>query len=162
MDRTSACGAEDPGSIPGERTNFPSYVRAALTAALLFPGSAAAEFGSADGVLALGERPGWSTAAPKPGSVQGSLLTPGGRALEGVLVTVAETGDASATDRRSFVRPDRIARSGPLQGRLRRNNGNGLVDKIHEDFISEAGERAVVTPCAGPRESPVVSRHDCR
>lgn len=69
MDRTSACGAEDPGSIPGERTNFPSYVRAALTAALLFPGSAAAEFGSADGVLALEERPGWSTAEPKPGSV---------------------------------------------------------------------------------------------
>lgn len=45
------------------------YLWAAFLAALLFPGTAAADFGSADGVLTLAERPGWSTAPPKRGSV---------------------------------------------------------------------------------------------
>lgn len=65
MDRASACGAEDPGSIPGERTKPLLALALAVLAAL----PARADFGTTDGVLTVAERAGWSTAAPRPGAV---------------------------------------------------------------------------------------------
>ena len=50
------------------------------------------------GLVFKPREPGWfvvTRPAAKPGSVQGTLLTPGGRSVEGVRVTVAETGDAA-------------------------------------------------------------------
>lgn len=46
-----------------------SEAAAALLAAFLLSAPASADFGSADGVLRLDERPGWTTAAPRKGAV---------------------------------------------------------------------------------------------